>query len=861
MSRVDTGRLFGLATKVLAQKALERAHGGWIPEKQRIKQEKEALRAHEKQKKEAEKRSKLQTGGIPDENQPINPAEEQNQPYDLGQQLQTGARFAAEIPASVNRLFVEPVTTGIQELMRPIQEGGGPESYQNPQMVEHAMNVVGGLGAGSMLTGPSATATNVLRSGMGPVAKEAVAQAPRQLSKLGFYSPAAERAAALQPSGDAAQMVAALKNTPGIKAEELMNAGLIDAQGNVHPDWAGRGKVSREDIVSHLQGQMPQVEETVLGGKQPFDAKRLEQLQGEYAGLKQHPIDDPSFGEEKYDEMIRLMNIRDQSSTDSLYRAAEEAMKKGQLAQRRGDNAAAERYFREHELLNVRAEKLDLQGQGLANPTKYSQYTLPGGENYREVLLKLPNQHESFVKDLRSQMSALDKTYDDAMQNYYRTAENNPAGHPDTLAAYDKVREIRDKQYELGTQLDAAYNKEIKSNFKSPHWQDPNVLAHIRMSDRTGPNGEKILHVEELQSDWGQKGKKEGFKDIAEKQYEEAREEEIAATQKIRNLYKELLPTGLTESQIFEHPQFAKALEEEAAAQNRRNSLEEQIKSGVSSAPYVTSTEGWTDLALKRVLKEAAEGGYDKVVWTPGAEQAARYDLSKHIDRLEYQPETKDLIGIKNGRVVFNQTAQPNEIENYVGKDVAKNLLSQPISGEDVAIGGIHTLSGQDLKVGGEGMKGYYDSIVPKRLQNLAKKHDKDARIGYSDLPLQNKKMSYQDILKNAGMTSEEWQALTPQERSKKLSEVGGGMSFPSLTITPAMRESILRGQSAYQRGGAVRKDFKQAHADARSQGLKTFTWTDPATGKEGTYTTALKRREGGRVYSLADHNQWKELS
>jgi hypothetical protein len=31
------------------------------------------------------------------------------------------------------------------------------------------------------------------------------------------------------------------------------------------------------------------------------------------------------------------------------------------------------------------------------------------------------------------------------------------------------------------------------------------------MSDRTGPNGEKILHLEEIQSDWGKKGRTEGF--------------------------------------------------------------------------------------------------------------------------------------------------------------------------------------------------------------------------------------------------------------------------------------------------------------------------------------------------------------
>ena len=40
----------------------------------------------------------------------------------------------------------------------------------------------------------------------------------------------------------------------------------------------------------------------------------------------------------------------------------------------------------------------------------------------------------------------------------------------------------------------------------------PNVLASIRAKDRVGPNGEKILHLEEIQSDWHQQGREKGYK-------------------------------------------------------------------------------------------------------------------------------------------------------------------------------------------------------------------------------------------------------------------------------------------------------------------------------------------------------------
>lgn len=52
---------------------------------------------------------------------------------------------------------------------------------------------------------------------------------------------------------------------------------------------------------------------------------------------------------------------------------------------------------------------------------------------------------------------------------------------------------------------------------------DINNVFHIRTKDRKGPMGEKILYVEEVQSDWAQQGRKQGFKSPeVEKQAQEA---------------------------------------------------------------------------------------------------------------------------------------------------------------------------------------------------------------------------------------------------------------------------------------------------------------------------------------------------
>jgi hypothetical protein len=575
---------------------------------------------------------------------------------------------------------------------------------------------------------------------------------PEDLNKVGLYSKAARVASALpQKKAKGDQMIAALRDPKrGVKKEELINAGLMTPDEKVHPDWAGRS-VTTDELADHLRGQMPQVEETQLGGKQPYDAKRLEQLQNEHASLSQHPIDDPSFGEEKYDEMIRLMNIRDQSSTDSLYRAAEEAMKNGQKAQSRGDRATAEKYFREYELLNVRAEKLDLQGQGLEKPTKYSQYTLPGGENYREVLLKLPHEKKQRVGVLSNGTIMSEEELSNPIAR--KTAEK------------------------IGLTMEDRMMPTM-APFKSPHWDDPNVLAHIRMADRTGPNGEKILHVEELQSDWGQKGKKYGFSNSD-------------AKEKLNNLNAQWDSLGAerraAEKEMAELPDYNDRFEqlrnrvleigkERDALSIQMDQLRPASKINIPSAPYVTSTEGWTDIALKRVLKEAAEGGYDKIVWTPGDEQAKRYDLSKQVKEIVYNPNTKYFAARgHDNEMVHSGQIDPKELPDHIGKEAAQKLLDQEPNNA-----GIHILHGDDLKIGGEGMKGYYDKIVPSRLQALAKKHDPQAKMGMFNIagPREN----------IGGMPSQYPSQIQAQ----------------SLDVTPQMRESIMKGQEAYKEGGYV---------------------------------------------------------
>lgn len=63
----------------------------------------------------------------------------------------------------------------------------------------------------------------------------------------------------------------------------------------------------------------------------------------------------------------------------------------------------------------------------------------------------------------------------------------------------------------------------------STHWDEPNVVAHARITTRTDATGAKVLFLEEVQSDWHQKGRDEGYR------REATAEERAAADQTVED--------------------------------------------------------------------------------------------------------------------------------------------------------------------------------------------------------------------------------------------------------------------------------------------------------------------------------------
>ena len=357
--------------------------------------------------------------------------------------------------------------------------------------------------------------------------------------------------------------------------------------------------------------------------------------------------------------------------------------------------------------------------------TSYESYQLPGGENYRELLLTLPN----------------------AVQR-----EAARAGGETGVAYWNAVRQ---------QQAGAA------DEYRSSHWNVPNVLAHVRFNERTDVDGKRVLFIEEIQSDWHQAGRRGGY---AKNPLNDRERQEL----------RRLREGGNVDARQIRRMQELQARDFKGNA--------------VPDAP-MKGTDEWAMLAFKRMVRHAAENGFDRIAWTTGEVQADRYDLGKSISAIIY---SKNANGTYSVQVDAHQQAQLfnersvsiDRIEDLVGKEVAQKIAN----GEGVAIGGETVLYPDDLKIGGEGMRAFYDKILPSAVNKWAKKLG--GRVGSTAIP-------------------------APVPGFPSFTK-GRTKSAHALDITPQMRDAALQGQPLFneERSGAAPAESLSAE-DSRRLGAE----------------------------------------
>jgi hypothetical protein len=520
------------------------------------------------------------------------------------------------------------------------------------------------------------------------------------MDELGFYSAAKQAVDAIQqPKGTGAQFLAQISKTPGVKPDEIKWTGLDEF-------LQSKKSVTKAEVQEYLDKNRVEIKEVTLGGAQP----------------------EPTFRQVEPDLWeSNVGNIYQQGSDDFTFIVGGE----GEMYYFNSFNEAAN-------FAKNFAKTAD--GKVFADNTKFSSYTLPGGENYREILLTLPRK------------------------NFEKPSADGQVP--------------------------------FSQEFESSHFDEPNILAHIRVNDRV-IDGKKTLFVEEVQSDWHQAGRKQGYQESLLTNAERSRFEQL----KEKDSKNQITDADKPELQ---------ALSEKVTAEIIAN------KNGVPNAPFKTT---WSDLSMKRVIQMASEGGYDRIAFTTGKTQADRYDLSKQINELSYKKMDDELtMGLGNGPYyeivavdksdmpVLRKQVTEQELPDLVGKDMAKKIIdgegkvAEDYMGKSVT----KVFSGLDLQVGGEGMRGFYDDILPKFLNKYAKKWD--AKTGVAEIPTSNvnieNQITFEDgkYLVDAGDGINYNSYDTKAEAIKSLG--GDNPQVNYIDVTPKMRESVVtKGQPMFAIG------------------------------------------------------------
>jgi len=519
-----------------------------------------------------------------------------------------------------------------------------------------------------------------------------------EVSDLGFYSKMEQMILAKVPNNATPdQILATLKE---VKPEELEWSGIKNF-------LKGKTKVNKEELVNFVRANNLQIREVTIGDVVTSET--------------------PQEG-----DTIYTVFTEDGEGGDSFFKyenaAADVELNGGNVQEMEWDGQTT--------LVDI---EYDVEGA----PTKFEQYTLPGGENYREVLLTLPPRNEEitelpndvFVQQRKTALSFGDQD-PEALKYFIYDKEDYTTR--ELLGQGDTLEQATEQAI---TKLNRLNKKE--NNYTSSHFDQKNILAHTRLKDRIDADGKKVLFVEEIQSDWHQAGRKHGYK-IDEtaliKEAKQLREERDKIFKEDPSLVTQ--DAGQFTNDLIElnDEEFAKKYPTNPRIEEidkRVGEIEKELRGNTGKLPNAPFKKNWHEFVFKRILKMAVDGGYERISWTTGEQQAERFDLSKDIDRIivtdidnsKTPHPTGGTTGLylnattkQGGSAIDRWVKDKTELSDYIGKEMAEKIFNPEYKSDKYKNYEVYILENADLKIGGEGMKGFYDKILVDYANKIGKK-------------------------------------------------------------------------------------------------------------------------------------------
>ena len=404
----------------------------------------------------------------------------------------------------------------------------------------------------------------------------------------------------------------------------------------------------------------------------------------------------------------------------------------------------------------------DIDFASKTGETKYSSYTLPNGKNYKEVLIKAPFEEAKIREGLTAkykgdlggtpQFDILDK-------------DNKWIG---SLPA--KTKEEAIKKFALGR---------AEGLFTSSHWDEPNVISHLRLNERTY-KGKKVTFMEELQSDWAREGRSKGF--ATEITEDNAKQQGFSIDRAKTNMGGEAyFINNFTDPYMYRKGFPNMGFDSEAEAWN---ALTKKLTETSNAVPNNPLLKNWQELSIKRALKDAVDNKSDYFAWINGEQTSARYNLATHLKNAEWDKLSggvKDInLHTQDGsRLNFQITAEGKvqgatkdvswngkKLDEVLGKGLADKIMEKE-SG---------TLAGEGLKFGGEWADNLYNKQVKNIVEDLT-----GQKVEMLDMGLPIEKAIKEWRVVKIGKAPHTFENLTPQNikiGTEVHSTIGSGNSY-----------------------------------------------------------------------------------
>lgn len=449
---------------------------------------------------------------------------------------------------------------------------------------------------------------------------KALFAAPRTVEHVepGFYSALSEAIRAKMPARSTPATVVGILKNAGIKTEELKWTGILP--------WlqqqAQNGPITQQQVLDYLANEgAVHLQEVRLGGSQTNleDANRAVIAQAQSEGMTKAGAEDYALSAARGD-----LSPSQQSFLSPAMRPLVARL-------RASYEARATEY-----------------AAGQSQP-KYSQYQLPGGTNYREVVLTMPGKEDR--SKIPEGYQLVEGTGLKKWEVYGPGTGRYAAGQTPS-EAIENFWDLHGKHHDLHA-------------YTSSHFQYiPNYVAHMRLNDRTDAEGKDGTFIEEIQSDRHQAGREKGYQG------------DLTTGESKR--YLDSLPANLRPD--AEHLLLAETATGDATTPywNRLNkgapdidhNAIHDIRSNrqdgqVPDAPFRTS---WPLQMFKRALVDAVASGKQWIGWTTASTQfdrwgSERFDWKKRNDATERRVKTWTMAAMEQtggnvGGVNIEETAR-----------------------------------------------------------------------------------------------------------------------------------------------------------------------------------------------------------